>query len=89
MAIKNNKQLIKKHFDNLAPKRESWINKSKGFYYEDIKYMQELISDGSSILEIGCGNGHLIGSLNPISGVGIDISSEMIIEAKKPYKLEK
>jgi ubiquinone/menaquinone biosynthesis C-methylase UbiE len=86
MAIKNNKQLIKKHFDNLAPKRESWINKSKGFYYEDIKYMQELIPDGSSILEIGCGNGHLIGSLKPKSGVGIDISSEMIIEAKKKYE---
>ena len=83
MAIKNNKQLITKHFDNLAPKREAWIKKSKGFYSEDIKYMQELIPNGSSVLEIGCGNGNLINSLKPISGVGIDISSEMITEAKK------
>jgi ubiquinone/menaquinone biosynthesis C-methylase UbiE len=59
---------------------------SKGFHSEDIKYMQELIPSGSSILEIGCGNGHLIGSLKPISGVGIDISSGMIIEAKKKYE---
>jgi len=90
MSLKNkkiiNKHLIKEHFDKLAPKRESWIKKSKGFYFEDIKAMQELIPDGSSILEIGCGNGHLIGALKPLSGVGIDISSEMIKEAKKIYK---
>jgi SAM-dependent methyltransferase len=86
MEMKNNKQLIKKHFDNLASKREAWIKKSGGFYSEDIKYMQELIPNGSSILEIGCGNGNLIGSLKPISGVGIDISEKMIIEAKKQYE---
>ena len=86
MTINNNKQLIKKHFDALAPKRAAWIKKSKGFYSEDIKYMQEIIPIGSSILELGCGNGNLIGSLKPISGVGIDISPEMIIEAKKKYK---
>ena len=74
-----NKHLIKDHFNKLAPNRELWIKKSRGFYFEDIKAMQELIPDGSSILEIGCGNGHLIGALKPLSGVGIDISSEMII----------
>ena len=88
---KNNKKsgdknFVKRHFDKLAGNRASWIKKSKGFYLEDIRVMQELIPSGAKILEIGCGNGNLIGSLKPSYGVGIDISSEMIIEAKAKYK---
>ena len=79
---KKHKELVKRHFDNLAAERFSWIKKSSGFYHEDIRFMQELIPVGSSILEIGCGNGNLIGSLKPSYGLGIDISSKMIEEAK-------
>ena len=82
----DDKDLVKRHFDKLAATRASWIKKSKGFYLEDIRAMQELIPSGAKILEIGCGNGNLIGSLKPTYGVGIDISSEMIIEAKAKYK---
>ena len=81
----NKKDLIKKHFDKLAVVREAWISKSKGFYSEDIKVMKEYIPEGSKILEVGCGTGHLIASLIPSVGVGIDISEGMIIEAKKRY----
>ena len=90
MSKNNNKSgdkdFVKRHFDKLAASRASWIKKSKGFYLEDIRAMQELIPSGAKILEIGCGNGNLIGSLKPTYGVGIDISSEMIIEAKAKYK---
>ena len=82
----DDKDFVKRHFDKLAATRASWIKKSKGFYLEDIRAMQELIPSGAKILEIGCGNGNLIGSLKPTYGVGIDISSEMIIEAKAKYK---
>ena len=59
MSIKSkkiiNKHLIKEHFDKLASDRDSWIKKSKGFYFEDIKSMQELIPKGSSILAVHTG----------------------------------
>ena len=48
--------------------------------------MQEFISKDSKVLEIGCGNGHLLASLNPSYGLGIDISKGMIAEAKNKYK---
>ena len=82
----NIKDLVKDHFDKLALNRSSWIKKSRGFYMEDIKAMQEFIPEGSKILEIGCGNGHLLGALKPLHGVGIDISPKMISEAKKKYE---
>ena len=81
-----NKEEIKRHFDTLAASRASWIKKSKGFYSEDIRAMQELIPSKSKVLEIGCGSGNLLGSLDVSYGLGIDISSEMIIEAKETYK---
>ncbi len=84
--MKNNKELIKDHFDELANKRSSWIKKAKGFYSEDIKSMKEYIPAGSKVLEIGCGNGYLLASLEVEVGVGIDISRGMIAEAKSKYE---
>jgi len=83
--IKNNKALIKNHFDRMAPARSSWIKKAKGFYSEDIRSMKEYIPKNSKILEIGCGNGNLLAALEPSIGVGIDISKGMIAEAKNKY----
>ena len=82
----NKKNIIKKHFDVLSKSRSDWIKKSQAFYSEDIRCMQEFISKDSKVLEIGCGNGHLLASLNPSYGLGIDISKGMIAEAKNKYK---
>ena len=82
----NYKNIIRKHFDSLAPERQSWIKKSGSFYAEDIRCMKEFIVPNSKVLEIGCGNGHLLASLNSSISVGIDISKEMIKEAKNKFK---
>ena len=74
----NNKNIIKNHFDNLSGSRGEWIKKSNTFYAEDILCMQEFVIEESKVLEIGCGNGHLLAALNPSYGVGIDISKGMI-----------
>ena len=59
--------------------------KVRAFYFEDILCMKEFIRE-SKVLEIGCGNGHLLAALNPSYGLGIDISKGMIHEAKNKYK---
>ena len=82
----NNKKTIIKHFDGLAKDRMKWIKKSVGFYSEDIIAMKEIVPEGSKILEVGCGTGHLLNSLEPSYGVGIDISSKMIACAKSNYE---
>jgi len=83
--ISARKDLIKKHFDKLSKYRDFWITKSKGFYSEDFKAMQEFIPPNSRVLEIGSGNGHLIAGLKPSYGLGLDISKGMIEEAKNKY----
>ena len=86
MLKSNKKNLIKNHFDDLSKNREEWIKKSNTFYSEDMRCMKEFVEEGSKVLEIGCGNGHLLAGLNPSYGVGIDISQGMISEAKNKYK---
>ena len=46
--------------------------------------LKEIIPESSNVLEIGCGNGQLIGRLN-VKGVGIDLSEKLINKAKKSY----
>ena len=45
--------------------------------------MKEIIPEKSNILELGCGNGHLLASLKPNYGLGIDFSNKLVKEAKK------
>ena len=41
-----------------------------------------LVPSGSSVLEVGCGAGDLLAALNPVAGVGVDFSSQMLAVAR-------
>lgn len=43
------------------------------------------IPEGSRVLELGCGTGHLLAGLTPSYGVGVDLSAGMISQAQKAY----
>lgn len=76
---------IASRFDSLAEQREKWIDRNR-YYYEDQKrYYRFLVPEGASVLELGCGTGDLLASLNPRRGVGIDISSEMVCVASRKH----
>ena len=70
-------------FDQLAPERDRWLAKNAYYYERDLAYMRFLIPSGLDVLEIGCGTGQLIAGLEPARGVGIDMSAQMIDEARK------
>ncbi|MFP4417697.1 MAG: glycosyltransferase [Chitinispirillaceae bacterium] len=54
------------------------------YYHERLsRVYQFIIPQGSTVLEIGCGNGRLLSALNPARGVGIDISEKAIAQAKE------
>ena len=45
-------------------------------YYQDLERIHKLlIANGQRVLEIGCGTGDLLASLNPSYGVGIELDS--------------
>ncbi|MDL2123377.1 MAG: bifunctional class I SAM-dependent methyltransferase/glycosyltransferase family 2 protein [Deltaproteobacteria bacterium] len=79
------KETIIKRFDALADNRQYWINRNRYYYDEQKKYFRFLVSEGLSILELGCGTGELLNALKPKRGVGIDFSAKMMDIAKKKY----
>ena len=74
-----------KHFNEVAGDYDNWKQKN-WYYYQNLKNLfSSIIPKGSRVLEIGCGTGHVLGSLDISYGHGIDISEEMIEIAKKNY----
>jgi ubiquinone/menaquinone biosynthesis C-methylase UbiE len=84
-SLSKGKKRVMESMDKLAEKRDKYIKRNKYYYKDLIKFLKYNIPEGSKILEIGCGTGYILNSLNPSRGVGIDISSEMIEIAKKKY----
>ncbi len=73
------------YFDSVAHDRGKWRKRGAYYHRELEKYLRFLIPSNSSVLEIGCGTGELLSFLNPIKGLGIDISPKMIEIARGKF----
>jgi len=76
---------IRELFDGLAPTRREWVRRNSFFHNADHDYMRFLVPAGARVLEIGCGDGHLLAALKPSRGVGLDLSSEMVRVARAQH----
>lgn len=73
------------HWDRVAEKLETWKGWG-GYYRKRIAHVFKFnIPSGLDVLEIGCGNGDLLTSLEPKYGLGMDISPKMIALANKNH----
>jgi ubiquinone/menaquinone biosynthesis C-methylase UbiE len=76
---------VEKHFDRIADKYDHF-KKKNWYYYRNLKQLyKEIILPDQKILEVGCGTGDLISSLEYRYAAGIDISLEMIKIAQKKH----
>lgn len=73
---------LRRHYDS-APTERSWAATS----YRQLlaRYFNLLIPAESSVLEIGCGAGDLLGRLHAHRKVGIDLSSRQIESARSKH----
>jgi ubiquinone/menaquinone biosynthesis C-methylase UbiE len=83
--LSQKKQAVSEFMDRIAPKRNKWIRLNRYYYNDLLRLLKYSIPENSSVIEIGCGTGFLLNKLKPSRAVGIDISSEMIVTAKKTY----
>jgi SAM-dependent methyltransferase len=85
VKLSSRKQAIRDLADELAGERDEWIRKNAYFYEEDLRYLRFLVPEGMKILDLGCGTGRLLASLNPSQGTGVDLSARMIEVARKNH----
>lgn len=73
------------HWNAIARKLDSWQGMG-GWYHRRLQEIYRFhVSPHQNILELGCAEGHLLASLKPARGVGVDFSEEMICRAKAHY----
>jgi SAM-dependent methyltransferase len=73
------------HWDAMARKRDSWQRMGRWYHRRLHEIYRFHVSPNQTILELGCAEGHLLASLKPARGVGVDFSKEMICHAKEQY----
>jgi SAM-dependent methyltransferase len=76
---------IRSHFEALAADYPAL--KERNAYYNGrlTQFCRSLVPPGRKILDVGCGRGDVLAALAPREGLGIDLSSSMIREAKQSY----
>ncbi|MDR1481718.1 MAG: glycosyltransferase [Synergistaceae bacterium] len=68
--------------DIAAAERKKWT----AYYREWLaKVYRFCIPPGARVLDLGCGKGDLLASLNPSDGVGVDFSQRMIDDAQRRH----
>jgi ubiquinone/menaquinone biosynthesis C-methylase UbiE len=73
-----NKESFRSFFDEAALKVPGWRKRNRSYHQLLEKYYSFFIPSHSRVLELGCGTGDLLASVNPAYGVGIDFSPKII-----------
>ncbi len=79
------KALLLEQAEKLAYERDRWVDRHPYYFEEEWRYMRFLLTPGKRVLDLGCGNGHLLNALQPSEGVGVDFSPTKIAQARKAY----
>lgn len=79
------KEKFLQYFEKAASKRLKW--KKRNSYYHRLvsEYYRFIIPEGSKVLEVGCGTGELLASVQPADGLGIDFSQGMLDVARQQF----
>lgn len=83
LSFPERKNAIRDLADRIAPAFEKWRQRNDYFHVEDERYTAFLATGlGGKVLDLGCGNGDLLASLEPEIGLGIDFSEKTVEAAR-------
>ena len=69
----------------IAGHRDKWIQANRYFYNRLKRALSYIVEPNKRVLEIRCETGHLLASVNPSYGVGVEISDAMVECAQKQH----
>jgi SAM-dependent methyltransferase len=73
------------HWDSIARRRDAWQGLGRAYHRRLAEVYRFLTGTGAQILEVGCGQGDLLGALRPARAVGVDFSEQMIDRARRKH----
>jgi len=84
-ALSSHNKKIRCWSDATASERARWREHAAFFHSEDLNYLKLLIPEGMRVLQLGSWSGELLAGLRPSFGVGVDLNSSAIEEARRAY----
>jgi SAM-dependent methyltransferase len=72
----------RKHQEANAAHRDEFIQSNRYFYDHLKRVLQFIVEPGKHVLDVRCETGHLLASVQPAFGVGVDISTAMVESAR-------
>ena len=85
VTLSVHKEEVRRHANASAAERAKWRQRADFFHGEDLHFLKFLVPEGARVLELGCSTGELLAALKPSFGVGVDLSAEVIDEARRSY----
>ncbi len=73
------------HWGSVARNADKFRGVGEAYHRRLAQIYRTLVPPGAKVLELGCGTGSLIASLEPSVGVGVDFSPEMITRARERH----
>jgi len=77
------RNLRSQYWNSIARQRKGWSGWGDYYHRRLAQVYRHLVPPGETVLEIGCGQGHLLAALRPRLGVGVDFSEEMVKRARE------
>jgi len=78
-------EAVGRHFDQISFEYDRWKEKAR-YYYQAVKTaVAEIVPPGQRVLEVGCGTGDVLASLEPANGLGTDLSPRMVELARAKH----
>ena len=76
---------VAEFFDGFAAHADRWRSRNRTYHRLIENVHRFHVPPGRSVLEIGCGTGDLLASLEPSRGVGVDVSGAMVERARERH----
>src|SRR6516225_4576967 len=84
-ALRASREARRLRQDNNAANRDKWVRSNRYFYDRFKRLLRFIVEPGKRVLEIRCQTGHLLASVEPAYGVGVEISDRLVEVAERSY----
>src|ERR1035438_6578057 len=84
-ALRASREARRQHQGEHAANRDKWVRSNRYFYNRFKRLLRFIVEPSKRVLEIRCQTGHLLASVEPAYGVGVEISDRLIAVAQRNY----
>src|SRR5665213_342822 len=84
-ALDQMREARRGHQDAVAGDRDKWIRSNRYFYNRIKSLLRFIVEPNKRVLDVRCETGHLLASVSPSRGVGVEIGEAMVAGARKEH----